>query len=60
MRSRPLRERVGKETLEKLYWEHGLSTKQIATRFDWYSSNVIVLMQKYGIPRLSQGAGKRG
>lgn len=58
-RKPPLRNRIDKATLEKLYLEQGLTTGQIAERFGSFSSNVLVLMQKYGIPRRSQGAGKR-
>ena len=58
MRARPLRERIDRETLHKLYWGQRLNTKQIAERYGSSSSNVIVLMKKYGIPRRSQGAGK--
>jgi hypothetical protein len=59
MRKRPLRERLDKATLERLYDDQGLTTVQIAHRYGSFSSNVIVLMEKYGIPRRSQGAGKR-
>jgi hypothetical protein len=59
MRAPPLRNRIDAETLRELYWEHGLSTKEIAERYGSYSSNIIVLMHKYGIARRSQGAGKR-
>ena len=59
MRAPPLRDRIDAETLRKLYWEHGLSTKEIAERYGSYSSNIIELMHKYGIARRSQGAGKR-
>ena len=59
MRKRPLRERLDKPTLEKLYEEHGLTTVQIADRYGSFSSNVIALMEKYGIPRRSKGSGKR-
>lgn len=59
MRARPLRERLDPETLHKLYWEQGLTTIEIAQRYRSFSSNVLVLMKKYGIPRRSQGAGKR-
>lgn len=59
MRARPLRERIDKATLQRLYWDDGLSTIDIAERYGSYSPNVIVLMKKYEIPRRSQGAGKR-
>ena len=58
-RARPLRERLNKATLEKLYNEHALTTVQIAQRYGSYSSNVIILMEKYGIPRRSKGSGRR-
>lgn len=56
MRKPPLRERLGKATLERLYWKDGLNSKQIAERYGSYSSNVLVLMEKYAIPRRSQGS----
>jgi hypothetical protein len=59
MRAPPLRDRLDKATLEKLYNEHGLSTVEIAQRFGSHSPNVIVLMEKYGIPRRSKGGGKK-
>jgi hypothetical protein len=59
-RAAPLRERLDKATLQNLYWQQGLNTKQIAERYGSFSSNVLVLMDKYGIPRRSQGAGKSG
>jgi hypothetical protein len=55
----PLKERLDKATLEKLYNEQRLTTVQIAQRYGSASSNVIVLMEKYQIPRRSLGAGKR-
>jgi len=58
-RKAPLRDRIDKATLKRLYHAERLSTVEIAERFGSYSSNVIVLMEKYGIPRRSQGAGKR-
>jgi hypothetical protein len=58
-RKAPLRDRIDKETLERLYWKEGLDSKRIAERYGSFSSNVLVLMEKYGISRRSQGAGKR-
>jgi DNA-binding transcriptional regulator LsrR (DeoR family) len=58
-RKAPLRHRIDKAALEKLYHQQGLSTVEIAERLGSYSSNIIVLMDKYEIPRRSQGAGKR-
>ena len=58
-RSAPLRTRLDKATLERLYNGQGLSTVEIAERFGSYSSNVIVLMEKYGISRRPKGAGKK-
>jgi hypothetical protein len=55
----PLRERLDKATLEKLYVKDGLTTVEIAERFASHSPNVVVLMQKYGIPRRPRGAGNR-
>lgn len=57
-RARPLRERLDKATLQKLYHDQGLTTVQIAERYGSFSSNVLVLMEKYEISRRSQGAGK--
>lgn len=59
MRKPPLGERLDKATLEQLYHEDGLTSLQIAERYGSFSSNVLVLMEKYGIPRRSQGSGKR-
>jgi len=58
-RKAPLRDRIDKATLEKLYHQQGLTAGQIAQRYGSFSSNVIVLMQKYKIPRRSKGAGMR-
>jgi hypothetical protein len=59
VRAKPLRDRIDKATLHKLYWEHKLTSVQIAERYGSFSSNVLILMKKYGIPRRSQGSGKR-
>jgi DNA-binding transcriptional regulator LsrR (DeoR family) len=59
MRRRPLRERLDQETLQRLYWEQGLTTKEIAERYGSFSSNVLVLMGKYEIPRRDRGSGRR-
>jgi hypothetical protein len=53
-----LRERLDKDTLEKLYHQAGLSTVQIATRYGSNSPAVLKLMDEYGLPRRSKGAGK--
>jgi hypothetical protein len=58
MRAAPLRERLDKTTLERLYWCHNLTTVEIAERYGSHSPNVVVLMQKYGIPRRTRGGGK--
>ena len=58
-RAAPLRDRLDKATLEKLYIKDELSTSQIAARYGSASSNVLILMEKYGIPRRSRGRGKR-
>ena len=58
MRAPPLRVRINKAALQKLYNEKGLSTVDIARRYSSHSPNVIALMEKYGIPRRSTGAGK--
>jgi len=57
-RKAPLRDRIDKATLDKLYNEQALSTSEIAQRFGSFASNVNVLMQKYELPRRSKGAGK--
>jgi len=54
MRNGPLRDRLDKETLEQLYWKHGLTTGQIGQRYGASSSNVVELMRKYGIERRSR------
>ena len=53
-----LKERLDKPTLEKLYKQSGLSTVQIASRYGSKSAAVLKLMNEYGIPRRSRGAGK--
>jgi hypothetical protein len=53
-----LRERLDKATLEKLYNQSGLSTVQIASRYGSNSPTILKLMNEYGIPRRSRGAGK--
>ena len=52
-----LRERLDKITFERLY-KAGLSTVQIASRYRTQSSRILKLMQEYGIPRRTRGAGK--
>jgi hypothetical protein len=54
-----LKERLDKPTLEKLYNEHRLSTSQIAERYASHGPSVLRLMEEYGIPRRTRGAGKR-
>lgn len=46
-----LRERLDRETLERLYHGAGLTYVEIAERFGTRSGNVIKLMDDYGIPR---------
>jgi hypothetical protein len=53
-----LKERLDKATLESLYHQSGLSTVQIAKRYGSHSPAVLKLMDEYGIPRRSRGAGK--
>ena len=53
-----LKERLDKTTLEKLYHQSELSTVQIASRFGTQPSRILKLMEEYGIPRRSRGAGK--
>lgn len=57
-RGPPLRDRLDKTTLEKLYNLAGLSTVQIAARYGSNSQAILKLMDDYGIPRRSRGAGK--
>jgi hypothetical protein len=59
MRAAPLRERIDKATLERFYWDEGLSTIEIAERYGSYSPSVIELMKKYEIPGRSKRAGER-
>jgi hypothetical protein len=53
-----LKQRVDKATLERLYNQSALSTAQIAQRYGSNSPAVLKLMDEYGIPRRSRGAGK--
>jgi transcriptional regulator of aromatic amino acid metabolism len=53
-----LRDRLDKATLEKLYNEAGLSTVTIAQRYGSHTQAALKLMEEYGIPRRSRGAGK--
>jgi len=53
-----LKERLDKATLERLYNQSGLSTMQIAQRYGSHSPAVLKLMDEYGIPRRSRGAGE--
>ena len=46
-----LKDRLDRETLERLYNQAGLSYVEIAERFGTRSSNVIRLMDEYGIER---------
>jgi hypothetical protein len=55
MRNWPLSERLDRATLEKLYNEHELTTGWIAERYGSTSTNVILLMKKYGIARRPKG-----
>lgn len=58
LRGPSLRQRLDKRTLEKLYVEEALSTVTIAARFESNPTSVLKLMDEYGIPRRSRGAGK--
>jgi hypothetical protein len=51
MRAPPLRDRLDKAMLEKLYHHDGLTAVQIANRYGTFSSSVLKLMQEYEIPR---------
>jgi hypothetical protein len=57
-RGPPLKVRLDKATLERLYNQSGLSTVQIAQRYGSNSPTILKLMDEYGIPRRSRGAGK--
>ena len=54
-----LRERLDKETLDRLYHDVGLSYFEIAERFGTRSANVIKLMDQYGIQRRTRCSRKR-
>jgi hypothetical protein len=47
----PLKERLDKTTLERLYHRAGLSYAEIAERYGTRSANVIKLMDEFGVPR---------
>jgi hypothetical protein len=53
-----LKQRLNRASLEKLYKRDGLSTVQIGARYGARPSNVLKLMEEYGIPRRSRRAGK--
>ena len=58
MRKGPLRHRIDKTTLQKLYSDAGLSSVAIAERYGSQPATVLTLLEEYGIPRRSRGAGK--
>lgn len=58
MRNGPLRDRVGKAMLDKLYTDAGLSSTAIAERYGSRSATVLKLLSEYGIPRRTRGVGK--
>ena len=53
-----LRKRLDKTTLEKLYVHSKLSSVVIASRYGTQPSRILKLLEEYGIPRRSRGAGK--
>ena len=53
MAKRALDQRLDREMLERLYVHEGLTAEQIAQRYRSFTSNVLVLLQRYGIPRRS-------
>lgn len=53
-----LKERLNRPTLENLCHRHELSTAQIGARYGVRSPQILKLMDEYGIPRRSRGAGK--
>ena len=55
-----LKDRLDRETLERLHLRAGLSYVEIAERFGTRSSNIIKLMDEYGIPRRVRRARRTG
>jgi transposase len=55
-----LKDRLDKETLERLHVRDGLSYAEIAERFGTRSGNVTKLMEEYGIPRRIKRARRTG
>ena len=53
-----LKERLDRPTLLRLYEFSRLSTVQIAERYGVKSPSILKLMDEYGIPRRTTGAGK--
>lgn len=53
-----LKDRLDKETLQRLHVRDGLSYVEIAERFGTRSDNVIKLMDQYGIERRIRRARK--
>ena len=51
LRGTPLKERLDRVTLERLYIQVGLTAAQIASRYSSHTSTVLKLMSEYGIPR---------
>lgn len=54
-----LKERLDKQTLQRLYHQSGLSYVEIGERFGTRSANVIKLMDEYRIPRRTRSPRKR-
>ena len=54
-RGTSLRERLNKETLEKLYNQSGLTVTQVAARYGVGHAAIIKLMAEYGMPRRPRG-----
>jgi hypothetical protein len=50
VRKPTLGERLDKEALERLYVYEGLTAEQIAQRYRSFKSNVLALLERYGIP----------
>ena len=55
MTAPPLRGRLDKQTLERLYWKDGLTAVTIANRYHSHSASVLQLMKRYGIERRPSG-----
>lgn len=55
----PLKDRLDKAMLERLYERFGLSTMAIAERYGVTSAKIRALMDEYGIPRNNRRAPRK-